>query len=83
MKLKNIFLLLLLYIHVVASRCCSSTVVLFTSHSVGLFFFTSNIHRCRRIDPRLAFHLESLTFSMEDDLRQLLHCTPWQRLLLW
>ena len=30
-------------------------------------FFTSNIHRRRQIDPRLAFRLESLTFSMEGD----------------
>ena len=46
-------------------------------------FFTSNIHRRRQIDPRLAFHMESLTFCTEVDSRRLLRRMPWQRLLLW
>ena len=41
----------------------------------GSASFTSNIHRRHRIDPRLAFHMESLTFCMEVDLRRLLRRT--------
>ena len=56
---------LLLYVHVVADLL---TLVLFTSHTRNsASLFTSNIHRRRQIDPRLAFHMESLTFCMEVD----------------
>ena len=60
------------------------TVVLFTCLTAcDSASFTSNIHRHRRIDPRLAFRLESSTFSMEDDSQRLLRRTPWRRLLVW
>ena len=57
--------------------------LLYTYMCTRVLFFTSSIRRRRRIDPRLAFHMESLIFCMEVDLRRLLRRTPWQRLLLW
>ena len=70
-----------MYVHIVADLL---TLVLFTSHTRNsASLFTSNIHRRRQIDPRLAFHMESLTFCMEVDSRRLLRRTPWQHLLLW
>ena len=81
-----------LFFYSTHSRGCLSLLLfdrgsLYILQRVTLAFFTSNIHRRRQIDPRLAFHLESLTFCMEVDSRvdsrRLLRRTPWQRLLLW
>jgi len=76
---------------ILRSRCIRSVVTAPTSWAVFshaaawdfVCFFTPKIRRHHRIDPRLAFRLESSTFSMEDDSRRLLRRTPWQRLLVW